>query len=69
MKEKIICCLKILSGVSLLCYTGIVAYDWGYMQSAIDNRAATFSAPAYVAVFSGIPFLIATIMFVGQIIP
>ncbi|MEG2608978.1 MAG: hypothetical protein RR964_09955 [Lachnospiraceae bacterium] len=53
----------VLSMISLSCYIGTVAYNWGYMQSAIDNRVAAFSAPASAAVFSGIPFIIATIIF------
>ncbi|MEG1548214.1 MAG: hypothetical protein RR232_00405 [Clostridia bacterium] len=64
MKNKkiplVFLCLSIMS---LCCYIGIVAYNWGYMQSAIDNRVAAFSAPANVAIFSGLPFIIATIVF------
>lgn len=52
-----------LSIISLCVYIGTVAYNWGYMQSAIDNHIAYFSAPAYVAIFSGIPFIIATVIF------
>ena len=62
-KESAILAFAILSIISLCCYIGMVAYNWGYMQSAIDNRVAAFSAPASVAIFSGIPFIIATVVF------
>ena len=52
-----------LSIINLCIYIGTVAYNWGYMQSAIDNHVAVFSAPAYVVIFSGIPFIIATVIF------
>lgn len=39
-----------------------IAYQWGYMQSAIDAKVAYFSAPAYVSVFTGIPYLIAAVI-------
>lgn len=53
----------VLAMISLCCWIGTAAYNWGYMQSAIDHHAAYFSAPAWVAVFSGIPFAIAAVVF------
>lgn len=61
-KKKLLSVLIILSAISSYCCIGIVAYNWGYMQSAIDNHTAAFSAPAYLAVILGIPFLTAAIV-------
>ena len=46
----------------LLAGTGVIFYQYGYMQSAIDHNVAAFSAPAYVAVFSGAPYLVGAIL-------
>lgn len=62
-KKKLLPVLILLSVISSYCSIGIVAYNWGYMQSAIDNHTAAFSAPAYLAVILGIPFLAAAIVF------
>lgn len=40
----------------------VVAYGWGYMQSAIDHHVAYFSAPANFSLINGIPFLIGAII-------
>ena len=50
---------KILYVLSLLLFgtmTGLVGYNIAYMQCAIAHQGA--SAPAYVALFSGVPFVI-----------
>ncbi len=46
----------------LLAGTGVTAYQYGYMQSAIDRNVAAFSAPAYVALFSGAPYLLGAVL-------
>lgn len=62
-KRKSLWAFTSLSIISLCIYIGVVAYNWGYMQSAIDNHTAYFSAPSYLAIFTGIPFIIAAIVF------
>ncbi|MEG0833762.1 MAG: hypothetical protein RSG78_07060 [Oscillospiraceae bacterium] len=62
-RKKVVLAFSVMSIISLYCYIGTAAYGWGYMQSAIDNRVAAFSAPACVAAFWGIPFIIAAVIF------
>ena len=52
----------IISITSLCVGIGVVAYNWGYMQCDIDNLITATSAPAYVTVFTGIPFIIVTLV-------
>ncbi len=61
--KKSVLAFLILSIISTCVYIGNTAYNWGYMQSAIDNHVAYFSAPAYVAIFPGVPFLIVAVIF------
>lgn len=46
----------------LIAAATITAYQWGYMQSAIDHHVASFSAPAYVAILSGLPCFVCAIV-------
>lgn len=41
-----------------------ISYWWGYNQHAIDYNVAYFSAPAYLNILNGIPFMIGTITFI-----
>ena len=41
-----------------------VSYSWGYDQYAIDHDIAYFSAPAYINLLNGIPFLLGAILFI-----
>ncbi|WP_317856317.1 hypothetical protein [Chakrabartyella piscis] len=52
-----------ISLLSLCVGIAVVAYEWGYLQSIIDHGTPTFSAPAYVSIVSGIPFIIVTLVF------
>lgn len=50
---------KILYALSVLLFgamTGAVGYNLAYMECALAHQGA--SAPAYVALFSGVPFVI-----------
>lgn len=50
---------KLLNTISVILFaamTGVVGYNIAYMQCAIAHQGA--SAPAYVAIFSGVPFVI-----------
>ena len=51
-----------LSILSTCMGIGVVAYNWGYMQCDIDNLITATSAPAYITVFTGIPFIIVTLV-------
>lgn len=44
------------SGIVGIVITAIItAYNYGFMESAIVNNVATFSAPSYVAIICAIP--------------
>lgn len=50
---------KILNALAVILFgamTATVAYNYASMECAIAHQGA--SAPAYVAIFSGVPFLI-----------
>ena len=50
---------KILNALAVILFgsmTATVAYNYALMECAIAHQGA--SAPAYVAIFSGVPFLI-----------
>ena len=50
---------KILYALAVLIFgvmTGVVGYNLAYMECAIAHQGA--SAPAYVAIFSGVPFVV-----------
>lgn len=55
--------LLLISLVNLGLYIKNVSYNYGYMQSTIDYNVAAFSAPPYVAIFSGIYYLLISIVF------
>ena len=57
MKKSLI--RKILNIVSIVLFavmTGVVGYNYALMECSIAHQGA--SAPAYIAIFSGVPFLI-----------
>lgn len=54
-----------LAIISFCTGVGVVAYKWGYMQSMIDNRVATFSFPASIAMLDAIPFIVAMLVFMS----
>ena len=57
MKKALI--LKILNVVTIILFgamTAVVGYNYATMECSIAHQGA--SAPAYIAFFSGIPFLI-----------
>lgn len=53
---------RMIGYLSFVVYVGFVAYNWGWMEYAISHDLAAFSAPAYVSIFSGFPFLIVSIV-------
>ena len=66
MNRKTLFWLLLILAVIFLCiYIGTAAYQCGYMQCAIDNNSAEFSAPASIAWLSNIPYAaIAAILFI-----
>ena len=62
--KKSVLIFSTLAMISLCVGIGVVAYNWGYMQCDIDNLITATSAPASVTIFTGIPFIVATIVFV-----
>ena len=62
---------KILNAVTLILFgamTAVVSYNYAAMECSIAHQGA--SAPAYIAFFSGIPFiiLIAVCLIISRVI-
>ena len=62
---------KILNALSIVLFvamTAVVAYNYATMECSIAHQGA--SAPAYVAFFSGVPFvvLIAICLIIGRVL-
>ncbi len=62
---------KIMNFVAIVLFgamTAVVAYNYAAMECSIAHQGA--SAPAYIAVFSGIPFiiLIAVCLIIGIVL-
>ena len=62
---------KILNIVAVVLFsvmTAVVGYNLAYMECAIAHQGA--SAPAYVALFSGVPFLIIIVicLIIGRVL-
>lgn len=55
--------LLLISLINLGLYIKNVSYNYGYMQSAIDYNVAAFSSPSYVAIFSGMYYLLISLLF------
>lgn len=55
-KAIIIKTLKIIIIILFAVMTAVVGYNYAYMECAIAHQGA--SAPAYIALFAGIPFVI-----------
>ena len=69
MKKALI--LKILNVVTIILFgtmTAVVGYNYATMDCSIAHQGA--SAPAYIAFFSGIPFLIliAICLIIGRVL-
>ena len=66
MKRKTLFCIFLILAAIFFCiYIGAVAYQWGYMQCAIDRNIAEFSAPANISLFTNIPYIIvAAVLFI-----
>ena len=60
--------LQVLIIILLVVTTATVGYNYAAMECAIAHQGA--SAPAYVALFSGVPFiiLIAICLIIGRIL-
>ena len=57
MNKKVI--RKILCAISVIFFgamTAVVGYNYAYMECAIAHQGA--SAPAYIALFAGVPFVV-----------
>ena len=55
-KAIIIKTLKIIIIILFAVMTAVVGYNYAYMECAIAHQGA--SAPAYIALFAGIPFVV-----------
>lgn len=55
-KKAILRIFLILAVVFLCIYIGASAYQFGYMQCAIDRNIAEFSAPASIAWLTNLPY-------------
>lgn len=69
MNKQLIC--KILYAVSIILFaamTATVAYNYAAMECAIAHQGA--SAPAYIAFFTAIPFvvIIAICLIIGRVL-
>ena len=53
-KTLIIKILQVLTIILLAVMSAVIGYNYAYMECAIAHQGA--SAPAYVALFTGIPF-------------
>ena len=57
MNKKVI--RKILCAISVILFgamTAVVGYNYAYMECAIAHQGA--SAPAYIALFASVPFVV-----------
>ena len=57
MNKKVI--RKILCAISVIFFgamTAVVGYNYAYMECAIAHQGA--SAPVYIALFAGVPFVV-----------
>lgn len=62
---------KILNAVAIILFgvmTAVIGYNYAAMECSIAHQGA--SAPAYIALFSGIPFviLIAICLIIGRVL-
>ena len=59
MKKNVLLLIFLILAVVFLCiYIGSSAYQFGYMQCAIDRNIAEFSAPASIAWLANIPYAV-----------
>ena len=67
-KELVAKLLRILSIILFATMTGVVGYNYALMECSIAHQGA--SAPAYIALFSGVPFiaLIAVCMIISRLL-